>query len=311
MLVIGPVTYYYWYNISNMTQHIKGFFQEIYNSLFNFDAYRIWQGDAFGKNLGYLFKLLLLTTFLSVLPIFFLLITQSFKLPDIVSQGRQTLQSAFPKELVLTIKNGQLSTNVKEPYYYDLPKSWAGGASPTTHLITIATDSQVEDYERYESVVLVTKNAVVYPKSGSSQKEVLFLRDIKDGKFGYQDYTKGLSQLDPYWNYIYPVFWFLVISLVLFVPFLGAAFGLLGQLLYLVFLGGVLWLIAKPLGFNKNFGQIYRILMHASTLPILFFTGLGILNLTPPIPMAHSLVLGVFFLAICFQIKKDTASFHG
>jgi hypothetical protein len=283
----------------------KGFFQEIYDSIVNFDGYRTWQNQTFGKNLWYLFRLLLLTTLISVLPVFVLLVSQSSKLPKIITQGKQAVATAYPKELVLTIKNGQLSTNVTEPYYYDLPKNLSGETEVTKHLITIATAAQVEDYEKYNTAVLVTKSAVVYPKSGSSQKEVMFLKEIKDGKIDYQNYTKVVRQLDPYWNYIYPIFWVFVVALVLLVPFLGAGLGILGQLFYFIFIGGIVWLLAKAFKVDKSFGQIYRILMHASTLPILFFTALGIIHLVPPVPAAYSLVLGIFSLAICFHIKKS------
>lgn len=283
----------------------KGFFQEIYDSIVNFDGYRTWQNQTFGKNLWYLFRLLLLTTLISILPVFVLLVSQSSKLPKIITQGKQAVATAYPKELVLTIKNGQLSTNVTEPYYFDLPKNLSGETEVTKHLITIATAAQVEDYEKYNTAVLVTKSAVVYPKSGSSQKEVMFLKEIKDGKIDYQNYTKVVRQLDPYWNYIYPIFWVFVVALVLLVPFLGAGLGILGQLFYFIFIGGIVWLLAKAFKVDKSFGQIYRILMHASTLPILFFTALGIINLVPPVPAAYSLVLGIFSLAICFHIKKS------
>lgn len=287
--------------------HLKNFFQEIANSITKFDSYRVWQDESFGKNFWYLFKLLILTTLLSILPFFFYLLSQSPKLPNLISQGKQAVREAFPKELVLTFKNGQLETNVKEPYYYDLPKSLFGDVPMDKHLITIDTSSQVEDYDKFNTAVLVTKNAVIYPKSNSSQKEVMFFNEVKDGKIGYQDYMQGITQLDPLWNYIYPGFWVLVVALILIMPFLGAAFGILGQLVYFVFIGLAVFLVTKLFGMNKKYGQVYKIMMRASTLPILFFTALGIFNLNTPIPFAYSLVLGGFSLAVLFHIKKDFA----
>lgn len=284
-------------------KNIRGFFLEIYKAVVNFDSYRSWQNESFSKNLWYLFRLIFLVTFVAILPFFFFLVTQSAKVPEGVTKFKRTVENAFPKELVLTFKNGQLSTNVKEPYYYNLPND---GKTPDKHLVTIATSAQVEDYEEFDTTILVTKNAIVYPKNDSTQKEVMFLKDVKDGKIGYQDYVTVVKKLGPYWRYIYPIYWILTVVLLLIVPFIGAGFNLLWQLLYLVFMAAALNLLAKMFGMAETFKQTYRILMRSSTLPILFFGVLGVFHLIPPIPFAYSLILGIFTLAIFFHIKKDS-----
>ena len=77
------------------------------------------------------------------------------KLPQYVAMAREKGAGFYPKDLVVTVKDGEVSTNVKEPYAIDLPFA-------PEHLLVLDTKATAERFNEYKAFVVVGKNTVYY-----------------------------------------------------------------------------------------------------------------------------------------------------
>ena len=86
------------------------------------------------------------------------------------------IHDIYPAGLELRIQNGRVSTNVREPYFISFSQSQFNqllqpGKSPgkgraKVRVLTIDTKAKVEDFEKYQSYMLLTGNSLVYLNSG-------------------------------------------------------------------------------------------------------------------------------------------------
>jgi hypothetical protein len=106
---------------------------------------------------------------------------------DFSSKVKLVITEAFPEELEVKIKAGQASVNVPEPYYINASKEILNTFLPSQddqkpvsqiRLLVIDTASRAEDFERYQSLALLTKSSLVYYEDGSVR--IRSLRSIGD-----------------------------------------------------------------------------------------------------------------------------------
>lgn len=290
---------------------LKKFFRSISDSLVNFESYKAIKELPFSSHVGYLYGLFYLVTLLTIIPVGIRLILLSPSLPEKVSQIRESVTQAYPHDLVVSIKDGLLSTNATQPFFYDGPSGLRTKEEEQKHLVAIDTTAKSSDYGRYESVILLTKTELIYPSRGGGDQElesyqVIPLKEFEDVTLTRQIYENFVRRLEPVWGLIRPGFFVLVSLLILVVPFIASGFLVIGQLLYLSVLALILQVVSQLLGLKNSYRQVFKILARATTLPTLFFLVLGVFHLSPTIPFAYSLILGLFFLAICFQIGKES-----
>jgi hypothetical protein len=111
----------------------------------------------------------------------------------------------YPKELEIKIKNGLVSTNVPEPYYLNIPKQVFDLVLPADkknqipmariRLLAIDTKSRAEDFERYQALVLLTKDSLVY--YGEENKITIRpLRNIQDLTINKDFLVKKFEEFD-------------------------------------------------------------------------------------------------------------------
>lgn len=104
------------------------------------------------------------------------------------------VDEVFPEELEITIQNGVAETNVPEPYYLSVNKSDLESFSflfeeedislSKIRLLTIDTNGKVEDFERHQSMAMLTRENFVYYNEGSIQ--ISSLRSVPDTKIDKQ-----------------------------------------------------------------------------------------------------------------------------
>ena len=90
------------------------------------------------------------------------------------------IDEVYPNNLQITIKNGIAKTNVQEPYHLTISKSsleelttlkpqkqsFPNRAQRKLRLITLNTQGSIEDFERFQSLAMLTdKNLVYYDNS--------------------------------------------------------------------------------------------------------------------------------------------------
>ncbi|MGI5826199.1 MAG: DUF1189 family protein [Patescibacteria group bacterium] len=217
----------------------------------------------------------------------------------------QNLSQLYPEELIITIKDGQASTNVKEPYSISINQlgeifpQYAFIENPIDeyqNILVIDTKGSIENFTQYKTAALLTqKNFVIVD---SNNKYQLYpLTEIKDFTLDRALVDKGVKLVTPYFRYVLPV-----ITACVFLYFLILLPAI--KLIYLLFLALVLLLVGKIMSLRISYGKNYQVGLH---LIVIFTVLTGILSLAgvniPPIPFFQTLILAVLG-AIAFQSVK-------
>ncbi|OGK52363.1 hypothetical protein A2966_01695 [Candidatus Roizmanbacteria bacterium RIFCSPLOWO2_01_FULL_41_22] len=206
------------------------------------------------------------------------------KIPQFVSQIKERAKGLYPKELIITIKNGNLRTNVKEPYYIDLPELTQNNVPDQfEHLVAFDTKGRVDDFKKYHTLFLVTRNAVVYPdrqQQSMSTYRVSYFDEVKNFILDQTLYQNFINKLLPYLDYLQPLLVvFAVVGIFIF-PVLGASFVMTGHLIYLLIMSVLLWLIAKVFKNHLSYKKVFQLSIHGLTLPIVVVFLLGLFTVT-------------------------------
>ena len=285
---------------------LKTFFYSFKKSLFEPKYYK----DVVKVRFWFSFKYLLCLLFIFVIFRGVVLGGQYLKSrPQIQPEVNRLLTYAenfYPTDLELKIRNNQLSTNVNEPYIFD--PAIDEMQSYQRHLLTIDTKGSIENYPNYNTYVLATKNALVYPsKSDNSRIEqtaVLYFRDLK------QDLTLNKKIYDNFLNIIRPYTYrvlFLADNIFLALIFLFLIFGTLfwaGWIMFgLLFLTFFVWVVNLIFKKQFSYGSLYKMGMHAVTWPLFINE---VFRYFLPISRFYSLIFLIWMLVVLFSIEKKT-----
>jgi hypothetical protein len=218
----------------------------------------------------------------------------------------QNLSHVYPEELIITITDGQASTNVEEPYaidinqlgaifpQYDFPENPFGDYQ---NILVIDTAGSVENFAEYKTMMLLTQKNLV--TVDSQNKFQLFpLAEIENFTLDRAVVDKAIELIIPYFSYVVPIataFVFLY-----FIILLPAT-----KLIYLLFLALVLLLLGKIMSLSISYGKAYQVGLH---LIVIFTILTGILSLVgvsiPPIPFFQTLILTVLGAIVFQSVKK-------
>ncbi len=284
----------------------KTFFYSFKRSLFDLKYYRDVASAKFSFSLKYLWFLVFIFFVIKTIGLVGAYIHNRPQITPAVNQVISYAQGFYPEELELKVENGQLSTNVKEPYYIQFDRNLRGGDS--RHFVIIDTQGSIEDYPKYNTYVLATRNALVYPSkfrdSQISQTSVFYFRDLKSGfSFDRNEYDFLIDNVRPYAaRAVYFVDWFVSIGLLFFL-FFGSLFWTIAILIGLLALTFVVWLVSLLLKKPYGYGDLYKMGMHAVTWPIVFGEAVKYLNL--PLPNVYHLVFLVFMTIVLFKMDES------
>lgn len=284
----------------------KHFFNSFKRSLFDISYYKDVAVAGFGSAFRYLWFLLLLLVLIKSVTIGAEYMKSRPQIVPGVQRIMGYVYDFYPRNLKLTVKGGQLTTNVKEPYIFDLESKMMGRDG--RHFIIIDTKGSIEDYPQYNTYVLATRNAVVYPsKSENNQIEqtsVFYFKDIKnDFTIDRASYDSLLNKIKPYTaNILVLVDSFVAAGLILFVIF-GSLVWSLFTMLGLFILNLLVWIINLIFKKGYNYSTLYKMGMHAVTLPIL--VGEAIHYSRSQIPTFYSLIFLVVMMVIVFSSESQ------
>lgn len=252
------------------------------DSVSNFSSYKSFLSRSFGTTLKYLYFLLLIMAFVGSIKTAITLIPQAPNIDLFVKNAKQLIQVGYPQELVVNIKKGQLTTNVPEPYFIDLPKQVINQPQPTKfHLITIDTQAKIEDFSKYQTGILLTRTAAVSRDDNNTLKVYPFKSDF-NLKIDKNQYNIIASKVVPYLNYAKPLIIGLVSLFLIFSPFLLAGFGLIGKLIGHLIWALLFFVIAKALSKNLTYKGVYLLSFFGVSLPIVISTLQNLINLPLP-----------------------------
>lgn len=286
-------------------KNIKTFFYSFTRSLFEPKYYNDVKKADFWFSFKYLWFLL-----------FILVIIKSFVLggkyiifrPQIQPVANKILSYAnnfYPNSLELKIKNGQLSTNVREPYVIDANNKTIG--NNPKHLLIIDTKGSIENYPSYNTYILATKNAIIYPSKAENNRigetSVFYFSDLKQNlTLNKNVYNNLLNIVRPYTFKAVTFVDMIALSfLILFLSF-GSFFWTVGTLLGLVFLIFLVWIVNLIFKKGYEYGTLYRMGMHVVTWPILFNEVKGYIN--PLFPSFYTIIFLILMIWLIFSLKK-------
>lgn len=281
---------------------LKTFFYSLKRSLFEPEYYKDISQSRFWFSFKYLWFLLFILVFIKS----FVFTGQYFKNRPHIQPGVNKFityaENFYPKGLELKVRNGQLSTNAKEPYLFDIKKS-----KSDKHLLIIDTKGSIENYPSYNSYVLATKNAVVYPSKSENNQigetSVFYFRDLKqDVTMNKKVYNDFLNVVRPYSNKaLFIVDYFFIVFTLLFLVF-GSLLWTGMAMFGLIFLTFFVWIVNLIFKKQFSYGSLFRMGMHAVTWPILTSEFLGYVR--SPFPKLYSLIFLIWMLIILFSQGK-------
>lgn len=235
------------------------FFKTITNSIYSPEFYKTLPKKSFQSSFGYFFLLILLITTVKAITLINPLVVQ---LPGELSSITNSFVNCFPRDLEVKIINGEVKTNVEEPYLIPY-------CSSDKNLVMIDTKNPFSPEKQAELNVSiwVTKDSVFFKKNDYETRSYS-LKEVKDLTVN-QASVKVLSEkISPYFKFVGPV-------LLVFVC-IGLYLGYTFRLVYLLFIALLIMLISKITKQKFSFGQSYKVSMYAITFGLLAELTLGI-----------------------------------
>lgn len=228
---------------------MKKVIQNIKNSFYNPSFYRNTLNKSFGESVQTLLLVSLFSTvawFVALLP--GILDVKDYLL-DTVSQ--------YPEDLVIEIKDGQVSINANEPFFIDLPETEVDESGEEfSRLVAIDTRPQVsiEDMENYDAYVLVTQNRIFYPEDRGIQSY-----DLSE----VEDFVLDQEIINEYTEIFSPLIWPFIIFINLVASVVMGAGTFLLYMLTLIPLALVTKLIAWLKKAPLKYKDAYKLSMYA------------------------------------------------
>jgi hypothetical protein len=285
---------------------LKTFFYSLKKSLFEPKYYKDVAEANFWFSFKYLWFLLFIFTLIKTFTFVGLYLKNRPKIQPEVNKIMIYAQNFYPKELKLDIKKGQLSTNVKEPFFFDPDQRIT--ADLRRHFLIIDTKGSIDNYPNYNTYILATKNAVVYPSESKNNKigetSVFYFRELK------QNFTLDKKTYDNLLNIVKPytprvslfVDWIILSLSPLFLIF-GSLFWTIGVMMIILFLTFFVWIINLIFKKGHSYGSLYKMGMHAVTWPIIFSEFLGYIK--SPFPRFFNWIFLIWVLIVLFSQKDN------
>lgn len=224
------------------------FFKNIVRSVYSPEFYQTVVKNSFGKALGYF---LLFTLVISVIQILWAT-PGILKFPGEISKFVDEAYKSYPGDLELSVKSGQVTVNVEEPYFIKDDKGI------NVLVIDTKTPYSATQFEKYATAVWVTKDSIFYVDSNSNGVKTQSLTQFPDTTINRDTISMLIEKVKPYIQYVVPAA--IVGGLLLFYSLYS------GRLLYLLFLALLVWIVMKVMKKNLTYGQSYKVSMHAVTL---------------------------------------------
>lgn len=265
-----------------------GFLQNFLNSIYGPKFYKEVPQKGLGRAFGYYFILALILTVATTLS---LIMPVSNGVKEFTDKMVPQIVSKYPADLQVTVKNGTVSTNVKEPYFVPFPPGQKTGELENLLVIDTKTPFSDEAFEKYKTVAVLTKDSVYFKDEQKGEIRGNSLKELEDFTLNKQVIAGFMQNISPYFVYITPVLLFFIF-LGLYIAY---AFGLI-QVAIIAFLLFLILKIVKPIMSYKDamklslFGITFGLLLEA------------LLSITEPMLHLHSFPYMTLLLTIAIVL---------
>jgi hypothetical protein len=238
-----------------------GFFQTVNQAIFSPGFYQSMPQRTFGQALWYMLRL----TMLLVLGLSLVLVVPLAKNWGTIKAGVEEFENIYPAELVLTLEDGSLSTNVEEPYVIPLPKSltenedWDQEEMPQ-NLVVIDTSSDfsIDKMEEYNTLAWVTDNSFYMYTEADGKVEAESFKDAPDAVI-------DKSKVDELTATLSGAFFGILVAFALFMYVIMVILLVIGRLIFNVVLAFFGWVLAQMMNVKHDYGTSYVATMYAMT----------------------------------------------
>lgn len=215
-------------------------------------------------------------------------------LKTFISKGVES----FPEDLVVTIKNSELSINQPEPYYIPIPENTDfENRKLLENMVVFDSMGTIGDLEEYKTLVLVNKTNILV--QGGNKIEVYPLKDVPDTEISKDNVVELANKMEP---------------LVKSIAYIIVVFVLLGTVIYY---GGIRFMytaaIATPIIFvanifaktNLTYTKAVQIGLHSITAPLVVEFFLGVFQVQLPVRMWFLLLHTLIGVITLFTIRDE------
>lgn len=263
------------------------FISDFKNSFYNPQFYASLRARKFSSSFKYFFALIGALTFIQAFVI------GSEASAFFSSSNLYRVVGFYPKELVLTLQGGAVSTNVTEPY---LIKNSESKRNEPANLVVIDTknDFSLDLYKQYNARIFLGKNFLAIEK-GPGRFDLSDLSHVPD-------FTLGQGRLFHYADVV--VKHHLLISFAIFASmfvfiFAGMSVGFLAVLLLFA---PLIMFFAKRKKISLSYCQSYQFGLHALTLPLILQTVFMLGGFQSPMPFFSVIV---FLVVVLCNLRKS------
>lgn len=229
-----------------------GYLNKIKDSIYSPSFYSTLPGIKSGDAFKYFLLLIIPLSLIQLIFVIPAFLSLNKEVPTSISQA----MSKYPKGLEVKIADGKATSNVEEPYFI---KSSEKSGHSNILVIDTKTSYSAQQFADYDTTAWLTKDTLFVITS--SQTRVVDLKTLGNLTINESTINGWIQKLSPYFPLI-------GIVLIIFTA-LGLFLVYMLKLFYLLFLGVLIWGVAKIFKWNFKYGQSYRIGIFAITLPLL------------------------------------------
>lgn len=244
-----------------------GFLKTIQSSIYNPSFYSQIKHRSLGSALKYFFLFILLLTLINTL---FLSYDLGIKAPEEAKKFITQTVNSFPSDLEVSIEDGQVSTNVQEPYFMPFPQS-NSQYNGLNNILVIDTKTPFSStqFNQYKTLAWLTKDSLFYQNREFDNRS-LDLSKFDNIKINRQ-FVEGLvAKINPWLNLAGPI---LILAV-----FIGLLLAFSFNLTYFLFLALFIFFLSSIFKWGLNYSASYKTAIYSSTLAflvdlVLFNTG--------------------------------------
>lgn len=271
--------------ISVIMKKVKVFFNDFSRSLLPQPRY--YQKIRRAK-FSFSFKYFATLIFFLSFVFFFLFFVTGLRRPSEFSlKDFTSALKAYPSDLTIDVKNGNLSTNYNRPSFF-----WSQEGDRKLLLAVISENSTADEIQKFETPIMFTDRYVVFRNDVFPYPNW----NLTVNKDSVNNLLAGLAKIAP----------FLIVLFLLFFLVIGPLFAIAGNFVYLavvsLFCYFVFWLWSKKHTYKKTL----QISLHAVTLPFVtkyLLLGFGY-NLDRAWPV-FTLLVAIFILSALYETYID------
>ncbi len=231
------------------------FFKKVRASFYSPSFYQEIMHQSFWKAFRYYLFLSLVLTLIGVIS---LLQTIGQKIPSTVQSVVTQAVDFYPQELVINITDGQVSTNVEEPYFVSLPASEYKAGQPN-NLVVIDTKTPFSStqFNQYQTIAWLTKDGLFYLNSDKGEIRGMDLSKVNDFTINKNLVQELSSKFSPWLKLLGPI--------LLFFAGLGLYLSFSFRLIYLLLFTLIVWVTMIIVKRRLSYPQLYKVGLYALT----------------------------------------------